>query len=245
MNKSDKTAPSDALRRGRGRPRVFDRNEALGLATRLFWLKGYDGTSIVDLTDAIGIEAPSLYAAFGSKKELYAAALRHYGENYEGLVWNNFRAAVTARDAAMAYLMDSAAALTGSLADVPRGCMVTLSGIGGEAHPELGSLLRAARASVFGRLKARFERAVSDGDLLDSVDVAGLALFVQNIQSGMSILARDGAGREDLELIARIAMLGWDGFVNQKRGETPSNVSQRTSRPRRFAQTNPSSKRSG
>jgi AcrR family transcriptional regulator len=182
----------------------------------LFWLKGYDGTSIVDLTDAIGIEAPSLYAAFGSKKELYAAALRHYAENYEGLVWDNFRAAATARDAAMAYLMDSAAALTGSLADVPRGCMVTLSSVDGEA-PELARLLRAARAVVFDRLKARFERAVSEGDLLDSVDVPGLARFVQNIQSGMSILARDGTGREDLELVARIAMLGWDGFVSPSR----------------------------
>jgi AcrR family transcriptional regulator len=217
MNKSDKTAPSDAPRRGRGRPRVFDRNEALGLATRLFWLKGYDGTSIVDLTDAIGIEAPSLYAAFGSKKELYAAALQHYGETYEGFVWDNFRAAVTAREAAMAYLMDSAAALTGSLADVPRGCMATLSSIVGETHPQLGSLLLAARAVVFDRLKARFERAVSEGDLLDSVDVAGLARFVQNNQSGMSILARDGTGREDLELVARIAMLGWDSFVKQSK----------------------------
>ena len=217
MNKSDKTAPPDAPPRGRGRPRVFDRNEALGLATRLFWLKGYDGTSIVDLTDAIGIEAPSLYAAFGSKKELYAAALQHYGETYEGFVWDNFRAAVTAREAAMAYLMDSAAALTGSLADVPRGCMATLSSIVGEAHPQLGSLLLAARAVVFDRLKARFERAVSEGDLLDSVDVAGLARFVQNNQSGMSILARDGTGREDLELVARIAMLGWDSFVKQSK----------------------------
>jgi AcrR family transcriptional regulator len=213
LQKTERNSPP--ARRGRGRPRVFDRDEALGLATRMFWLKGYDGTSIVDLTEAIGIEAPSLYAAFGSKKELYAAAVRHYGETYEGLVWNNFRAAATARNAAMAYLMDSAAALTGSLADEPRGCMVTLSTLGSEAHSELGSLLKAARAVVFDRLKARFERAVSEGDLLNSVDVAGLARFVQNIQSGMSILARDGTGREDLERVVTIAMLGWDRFVTQ------------------------------
>src|ERR1700730_11924963 len=212
MRKSQKTDPeSPPPRRGRGRPRVFDRDDALGLATRLFWLRGYDGTSILDLTEAIGIEAPSLYAAFGSKKELYAAAVRHYGETYEGVFWNNFGAAATARKAATAYLMDSAAALTGSLADVPRGCMVTLSTLGSEAESELGGLLHAARAVVFDRLKARFERAVSECDLLDSVDVAGLARFVQNIQSGMSILARDGTSREDLERVVRIAMLGWDG----------------------------------
>src|SRR3984957_1525031 len=157
-NKALSVATPPPPRRGRGRPRVFNRDEALSLATRLFWLKGYDGTSILDLTDAIGIEAPSLYAAFGSKKELYAAALRHYGQTYEGFVWDNFRAAVTARDAAMAYLMDSAAALTGSLADVPRGCMATLSSIVGEAHPQLGSLLPPARAVVFDLLKARVVR---------------------------------------------------------------------------------------
>lgn len=215
MKKAATTEPfvASTPRRVRGRPRVFDREEALGQATRLFWLKGYDGTSIVDLTDAIGIEAPSLYAAFGSKKELYAAALRYYGENYEGLVWDNFRAAATARDAAKAYLMDSAAALTGAIADTPRGCMATLSSIVGEAHPQLGSLLLAVRAVVFDRLKARFERAVSEGELADSVDVAGLARFVQNNQSGMSILARDGIGRAELEHVAKIAMLGWDSAV--------------------------------
>lgn len=216
MSKLEKTDhDSPPPRRGRGRPRAFDRDEALGLATRLFWLKGYEGTSIVDLTDAIGIEAPSLYAAFGSKKELYAAALRNYGDNYQGFVWDNLRAAATARDAAMAYLMDSAAALTGSVADFPRGCMATLSSVGGAGHPELGDLVRAARASVFDRLKARFDRAVTEGDLAESVDVASLARFVQNVQFGMSILARDGARRADLEPVARIAMLGWDGFVSK------------------------------
>ena len=223
MKKSEKTQPSHAPppRRGRGRPRAFDRNEALGLATRLFWLKGFEGTSIVDLTDAIGIEAPSLYAAFGSKKELYTAALRHYGENYEGLVWDKFAVAASARAATEAYLMDSAAALTGSLADAPRGCMVILSYVDGDGHPELGRLLRTARAAVFDRLKARFERAVLEGDLSACVNVAGLARFVQNIQSGMSILARDGACRQDLELVARIGMLGWDGFVGQGVSQDP------------------------
>jgi AcrR family transcriptional regulator len=208
-------------RRPRGRPRVFNRDEALGLATRLFWLKGYERTSIADLTDAMGIEPPSLYSAFGSKKELYGAALQHYGEKYEGFVWDKFRAAATARDAAEAYLMDSAAALTGSLADVPRGCMATLSAVDGEGLAELGNLLRATRAVVFDRLKARLKRAVKDGELSSSVDVASLARFVQNTQSGMSILARDGAARKELELVARIAILGWDSFISEREKKRP------------------------
>lgn len=200
-------------RRGRGRPRTFDRDKAVELATLLFWLKGYEGTSIVDLTNAIGIEAPSLYAAFGSKKELFAESLRYYGETYERFVWDNFRAAATARDAVEAYLVDSAAALTGSVADVPRGCMATLSALGGDTTSGLGDLVRSARAVAFDRLEARIATAVATGELAPGVDVPGLARFVQSVQSGMSILARDGADRSHLEAVARIAMTGWDGFV--------------------------------
>src|SRR5438034_418152 len=71
--------------RGRGRPRAFDREAALAQATRLFWCKGYEATSIADLTEAMGIGSPSLYAAFGSKEALYAEALRHYVQTYEAL----------------------------------------------------------------------------------------------------------------------------------------------------------------
>ena len=199
--------------RSRGRPRTFDRDKALGLATLLFWLKGYEATSIVDLTDAIGIEAPSLYAAFGSKKELFAQALRYYGERYQGFVWDRFFAAATARDAVQAYLDDSAAALTGSVMDAPRGCMATLAAVGGDGHPELGELVRSARAVVFERLQGRIATAVAAGEIPRSVDIGGLARFVQSVQSGMSILARDGADRSHLETVGKAAMLGWDGFI--------------------------------
>ena len=197
----------------RGRPRTFDRERALSQATLLFWLKGYDGTSIVDLTNAIGIEPPSLYAAFGSKRELFAQALHHYGETYQGLVWDNFNAAATAREAVQAYLADSAAALTGCIADVPRGCMVALSSLAGDAHPELDHLVRSARAVAFDRLQARIDAAVAAGELAHSVDVSGLARFIQAVQSGMSILARDGADRSRLETVAKAAMMAWDAFV--------------------------------
>lgn len=200
-------------RRGRGRPRTFDRGKALERATLLFWRKGYEATSISDLTEALGIEAPSLYAAFGSKGDLFSEALRHYGQTYQGHVWSRFFAASTAREAVEAYLSDSAAALTGSVLDVPRGCMATLSAVGGDAHPELGALVRSARATVFDRLEARITAAVAAGELARSVDASGLARYVQAVQSGMSILARDGADRSHLEVVARAALGGWDGFV--------------------------------
>src|SRR5262245_8528467 len=128
MQKLIQSTESDAVEgRRRGRPRAFDREAALAKATRLFWEKGFEATSIADLTDTMGIGAPSLYAAFGSKEALYAEALKHYSESNAALVWERFSTADTAREAVLSFLLDSAAALTGAVADIPRGCMVTLS----------------------------------------------------------------------------------------------------------------------
>ncbi|MBY3070129.1 TetR/AcrR family transcriptional regulator [Rhizobium laguerreae] len=207
--------------RSRGRPRAFDREAALAQATRLFWIKGFEATSIADLTEAMGIGSPSLYAAFGSKEALYAEALRHYRDNNEALVWAGFFSAGAAREAVMSLLMDSAAALTGCVADIPRGCMVTLSSVGSEGHADLGELVRTARAITLDRLKARLNQAISAGEIPASTDVHALARFVQTVQNGMSILARDGATRGELEEVAELAMLGWDtrtGAAERRQG---------------------------
>jgi AcrR family transcriptional regulator len=163
-----------------------------------------------DLTQAMGIGAPSLYAAFGSKEKLYAEALRHYGDTYERFFWTRFFSAGTARGAVESFLMDSSAALSGSLCDIPRGCMVALSSVDSEGYAELGRLVRSARAETFNRLKARLDQAVANAEIPASVDVHALARFVQTVQNGMSIFARDGASRAELEAVAQVAMLGWD-----------------------------------
>ena len=134
----------------RGRPRGFDPEAALDVAMRLFWEKGYDATSISDLTEAMGIGAPSLYAAFGSKDELYQKALESYGSRYGGIVWDDFHAANTARDAVKAYLVNSTSALTGCILDFPRGCMATLArvdGAGGASSQEPRTRPREARGA--------------------------------------------------------------------------------------------------
>jgi AcrR family transcriptional regulator len=196
--------------RARGRPRGFDRDAALAKATRLFWEKGYEATSINDLTEALGIGAPSLYAAFGSKDALYTEALNYYCESNAALVWGRFAAAATAREAVEHFLMDSAAALTGAVADIPRGCMVTLSSIASEGHDALGRLIQDTRALTLERLMTRLRQAVDEGEIAASTDLHSLARFVQTVQAGMSILARDGASTAELTEVAGLAMLGWD-----------------------------------
>lgn len=183
---------------------------------RLFWRKGYAATSISDLTAAMGIGSPSLYAAFGSKEALYAETLRHYGERYEAFVWANFAAARTAREAVEALLMDTAAALTSSAgSEEPRGCMVALSAAGSEGQAELGELVRIARARVLERVVERLERASAEGELDASVDLRSLARFVLTVQGGMSLQARDDASRDELEAVARFTMAAWHARVGQ------------------------------
>jgi AcrR family transcriptional regulator len=217
MQKKDQSSsePVGQATRRRGRPRAFDREAALAQAMRVFWVKGYEATSIADLTEVMGVGPTSLYAAFGSKDELYAEALRLYSSTYEHLVLGRFRKAATARDAALAYLRDSAAAMTGSDCDLPHGCMVTLATVGSDGHAEVSDLMRAARSSTFDVLRVRLQEAVSDGELPRSVDVVELARFLQTVQSGMAIRARDGADRAELLAVAEIAMAGWDGIVSR------------------------------
>ncbi|WP_445680889.1 TetR/AcrR family transcriptional regulator [Radicibacter daui] len=209
---TESTAPGKSAPpgRSRGRPRAFDREAALARATRLFWERGYEATSISDLTEVMGIGSPSLYAAFGSKEALYAEALHHYCEKNEPYAWAGFLTARTAREAVQCLLMDSAAALTGCIADLPRGCMVTLSSVGSEGHAELGELVRSFRAITLERLTARIKEGASKGEIPATVDIHALARFVQTVQNGMSILARDGVERRELESVAELAMAGWD-----------------------------------
>ena len=202
-------APNCAAAARRGRPRGFDRGKALTAAMHLFWRKGYSATSICDLTNAMGIGSPSLYAAFGSKEALYAAALDHYTRTNEATAWGGFFAAATARDAIAAFLRDTAAGLVSAA----NGCMVTLSAVGAEGHAGLGELVVAARAATLTRLTERIDLAKTAGEIPAGADTHALARFVQTVQNGMSLIARDGARLDELLAVADTAMLGWDASV--------------------------------
>ncbi|WP_309646090.1 TetR/AcrR family transcriptional regulator [Phenylobacterium sp.] len=192
----------------RGRPRSFDRDAALASAMEVFWLKGYEAASISDLTSAMGIGSPSLYAAFGSKEGLFREAVELYGRLEGPEVWAAFEKAPTARAAVEAFLTATAQAFTRP--GKPRGCLVTLSVMNtADASASVCEAMRLNRASGRNDLAARLERAVSAGELPRGLDVAAVANFYLTVQQGMSIQARDGASRETLTAVAHAAMAAW------------------------------------
>ena len=193
----------------RGRPRSFDRSAALARAMEVFWTKGYEGASISDLTEAMGIGSPSLYAAFGSKEALFREAIDLYGRTEGPAIWDAVENAPDARSAVAGFL--TATAHSFSRPGKPRGCMVVLSQLNPtEASASVCAALRENRAQGQSGLERRLRRAVEVGELAPGTDVAALAAFYLTVQQGMSIQARDGASEETLLAVAKGAMAAWE-----------------------------------
>ena len=192
----------------RGRPRSFDRDAALASAMEVFWAKGFEGASISDLTAAMGIGSPSLYAAFGSKEALFREAIELYGRTEGPAIWDAVEKAPTAREAVEGFLF--ATAETFSRPGKPRGCMVVLSQLNAtEASASVCAALRDNRAQGQRGLEARLRQAVETGELPAAADIPAIAAFYHTVQQGMSIQARDGASKEALLKVAAGAMAAW------------------------------------
>ncbi|WP_213990349.1 TetR/AcrR family transcriptional regulator [Sodalis sp. dw_96] len=191
----------------RGRPRSFDRQRALVTAMELFWQKGYTATSMADLYLAMGINSPSLYAAFGNKEDLYLEAVAYYEEHIAPLLWSPLDSAPSAREGVRQWLKCSAKVLTRE--DAPLGCMVTLSTVASEGNARLGQRVMRLRQQGIDKLAARLEQGVREGELPEGIDTSALARMYVGIQQGLSIQARDGAGFETLDAVADMAMALW------------------------------------
>lgn len=206
----------------RGRPRGFDRDTVLRRAMLTFWEHGYEGTSMTDLTTAMGIASPSIYACFGSKEELFRAAVLLYSE-LEGSEANRVLAQTPAVREAFAAMMRANADSIASPAKPP-GCMIVLGTAAGTTkNPDVRAFLGDLRQGMHEMLRARLERAVAEGELPSGTDVEAIATFYLTVMMGMSLQARDGASRAELDGVIKAAIGAWDGLT-AKPGRSPADV---------------------
>ena len=192
-----------------GRPRAFDIDCALDAALKVFWRKGYEGTSMPDLTEAMGISRPSLYAAFGNKEELFRKALDRYTEKSNKFL-ENVMSEPTARAVVEKLLCGIIEA--GTCAENPRGCLLVQAALscGEEADPIREELIKR-RGETENALRKRFKRAKLEGDLPPHADPADLARFIATVMQGMAVQTASGANRKALQGIARVALQAWPG----------------------------------
>ncbi len=189
-----------------GRPRSFDADTALEAALRVFWKKGYEGASLPDLTAAMGINRPSLYAAFGNKEELFRKALERYAARACGYVTEAL-ARPTAHEVAVAFLRGVAAAQTNG---GPKGCLMVQGALTcSDAAEPIRQELAERRKATEGRLRERFERAAAEGDLPVGQDPAVLARYLTTVSQGMAVQASGGATCDQLMTVADVALAAW------------------------------------
>lgn len=187
-----------------GRPRAFCVEQALDRAMDVFWRKGYEGSSLSDLTIAMGINAPSLYAAFGSKEGLFRAVLDHYDGARKDFM-EKVLSAPTAREVAAAYLKGVIEKATDPKTP---GCLLLQSGLSCSDNVIPNELARH-RAQKELALKERFEVAKRAGDLPKSASSAALARYIMAVCNGMLVQAAAGATEKDLRDVARMALDAW------------------------------------
>ena len=190
-----------------GRPRSFCMNEALDRALEVFWRKGFEGASICDLTEAMGINPPSLYAAFGNKEQLFCQALERYAQTYA-----DRRAAVlaapTAREGIETLLRDAVKNLTDK--SKPAGCLYVQAIAGGGEHSAcIREMLETKREDSEREIRKRLERAKVEGELPDDTDPTALARYITTIGQGLSVQAAGGARRKDLDRVVDFALGAW------------------------------------
>lgn len=197
-------------KRHAGRPREFDRNTALQAAMRVFWRHGYEGASLTELTEAMGISRPSLYATFGDKAGLFRETVATYTEVRD----HHFEDALalpTAREVADRILRPNPTSCSNP--DNPAGCFLVQGAlVGSEDSDCMRHELATIRAQGNEQLAERFERAKDEGDLPPGVDPTTLAYYVSSLSYGLSIQASSGVSWEKLNHVIDLAMANWPGM---------------------------------
>ena len=190
----------------RGRPREFDTELALGAALRVFWAKGYEGASLSDLTDEMGITRPSLYAAFGNKEALFRQALDLYERDKLTYIGDAIEAP-TARGVAERLLMGSVdAATTGDC----KGCMGVIASVACQSvEPSIRDDVNARAESSRRAIIARMQQAIDAGEFRVATEAEAITRYLLAIMQGISVQAQSGASRDELLQVAHSALLSW------------------------------------
>nr|WP_255595694.1 TetR/AcrR family transcriptional regulator [Lysobacter sp. BMK333-48F3] len=177
---------------------------------QLFWQRGFEATSISDLTAAVGVSAPSLYAVFGSKEALFRTALQRYLQQFRRERGQALTTPGLSAYAAFERLFD---AIADGFADHPTrsGCMLVAAETGGfgDTAAQLREELAAHRAGIEAGFRERIERGQREGDVAAEADAAALAKFLSTVVQGLSIQARDGADAAQLRDVLRTALRAW------------------------------------
>jgi AcrR family transcriptional regulator len=190
-----------------GRPRAFDPDTALEAALRVFWMKGYEGTALSDLTAAMGINRPSIYATFGNKEALFRKALDRYSERMANYTAEALKEPTT-RAVAERLLMGTADLL--SCPGNPKGCLMVQGALAcGEGADPIRKELISRRATGEAALRERFERAKLEGDLPAGADAGDLARYVMAVMHGMSVQSAGGANRAALQGVIGLSLRAW------------------------------------
>jgi AcrR family transcriptional regulator len=193
-------------RRPLGRPRGFDRDQALARAMEVFWSKGFEAASLADLTRAMRINPPSLYAAFGDKEGLFIEAVQRYHEKVRTSC--PYAGEPTARAAVERLLTELATLFTDR--SHPRGCLAVMAMVtAGTTSARLQKMLAEERAAARARLRERIQLGVKEGDVPADTDVHTLTDFYAAEIMGMSLQAREGASRKALLTMVETAMRAW------------------------------------
>ncbi len=191
----------------RGRPLAFNQDEALKAALNVFWAHGYEGTTMAELTDALGINKPSIYAAFGNKEELFRKALAHYVAGPAAFV-TEVKSAVTAREVVESFLRQTVEFFSDK--STPNGCLIVQAALTcGQGSSVIQQELIVYRKHFEAAFAARFELAKAQGDLPQDANAASLAKYLATIHQGLSVQATSGATKEELMAVVELALKNW------------------------------------